>query len=106
MFHMMNEARIGVGMAATMLGMAGYEASLDYARQRPQGRPIGPGGKDPASAAGAHHPARRRQAHAAGAEGVLAKGRWRWSCTAPAWSTSSTPASPQPPKDAACCWRC
>ncbi|WP_088282820.1 acyl-CoA dehydrogenase [Ideonella sp. A 288] len=48
MFHMMNEARIGVGMAATMLGMAGYEASLDYARQRPQGRSIGPAGKDPA----------------------------------------------------------
>jgi alkylation response protein AidB-like acyl-CoA dehydrogenase len=48
MFHMMNEARIGVGLAATMLGMAGYEASLDYARQRPQGRPVGPAGKDPA----------------------------------------------------------
>ncbi len=48
MFHMMNEARIGVGMAATMLGMAGYEASLAYARQRPQGRSIGPAGKDPA----------------------------------------------------------
>jgi butyryl-CoA dehydrogenase len=47
MFHMMNEARIGVGMAATMLGMAGYEASLAYARQRPQGRPVGPSGKDP-----------------------------------------------------------
>ncbi|MFN5723295.1 MAG: acyl-CoA dehydrogenase, partial [Betaproteobacteria bacterium] len=47
MFHMMNEARIGVGMAAAMLGMAGYEASLAYARQRPQGRPIGPAGKDP-----------------------------------------------------------
>ncbi|NBT10240.1 MAG: acyl-CoA dehydrogenase [Betaproteobacteria bacterium] len=46
MFHMMNEARIGVGMAAAMLGMAGYEASLAYARQRPQGRPIGPAGKD------------------------------------------------------------
>ncbi len=46
MFHMMNEARIGVGMAATMLGMAGYHASLDYAKTRPQGRPIGPGGKD------------------------------------------------------------
>jgi alkylation response protein AidB-like acyl-CoA dehydrogenase len=45
MFHMMNEARIGVGMAATMLGMAGYEASLDYAKQRPQGRPITDGGK-------------------------------------------------------------
>ena len=38
MFHMMNEARIGVGMAATMLGMAGYEASLQYAKNRPQGR--------------------------------------------------------------------
>ncbi|AKJ29300.1 acyl-CoA dehydrogenase [Caldimonas brevitalea] len=48
MFHMMNEARIGVGLGATMLGYAGYEASLDYARQRPQGRPIGPGGKDAA----------------------------------------------------------
>jgi len=48
MFHMMNEARIGVGMAATMLGMAGYHASLDYARNRPQGRPVGPAGKDPA----------------------------------------------------------
>jgi alkylation response protein AidB-like acyl-CoA dehydrogenase len=48
MFHMMNEARIGVGLAATMLGMAGYEASLDYAKQRPQGRPMGPQGKDPA----------------------------------------------------------
>ncbi len=47
MFHMMNEARIGVGMAATMLGMAGYHASLDYARNRPQGRPLGAGGKDP-----------------------------------------------------------
>jgi butyryl-CoA dehydrogenase len=48
MFHMMNEARIGVGLGAVMLGMAGYEASLDYARQRPQGRPITAGGKDAA----------------------------------------------------------
>jgi butyryl-CoA dehydrogenase len=39
MFHMMNEARIGVGMGATMLGYAGYQHSLDYARNRPQGRP-------------------------------------------------------------------
>ena len=46
MFHMMNEARIGVGLAATMLGMAGYHASLDYAKNRPQGRPVGQGGKD------------------------------------------------------------
>jgi len=43
MFHMMNEARIGVGLAATMLGMAGYEASLDYAKNRPQGRPVAGG---------------------------------------------------------------
>ena len=46
MFHMMNEARIAVGLGATMLGYAGYEASLDYARNRPQGRPMGVGGKD------------------------------------------------------------
>ena len=46
MFHMMNEARIGVGLGAVMLGYAGYEASLDYARQRPQGRPITGNGKD------------------------------------------------------------
>jgi alkylation response protein AidB-like acyl-CoA dehydrogenase len=46
MFHMMNEARIGVGLGAVMLGYAGYEVSLDYARQRPQGRPTGLGGKD------------------------------------------------------------
>nr|MCU0966196.1 acyl-CoA dehydrogenase family protein [Burkholderiaceae bacterium] len=46
MFHMMNEARIGVGLGAVMLGMAGYEASLDYARQRPQGRHMATSGKD------------------------------------------------------------
>lgn len=40
MFHMMNEARIAVGLGAAMLGHAGYEASLAYARQRTQGRPI------------------------------------------------------------------
>lgn len=48
MFHMMNEARIAIGMAATMLGLAGYYASLDYAKNRPQGRPVGLGGKDAA----------------------------------------------------------
>jgi butyryl-CoA dehydrogenase len=47
MFHMMNEARIGIGLAATSLGLAGYYASLDYARNRPQGRSVGPAGKDP-----------------------------------------------------------
>ncbi|MBS0314902.1 MAG: acyl-CoA dehydrogenase C-terminal domain-containing protein [Proteobacteria bacterium] len=48
MFHMMNEARIGIGLAATMLGMAGYQASLDYAKQRLQGRALGATGKDAA----------------------------------------------------------
>ena len=48
MFHMMNEARIGVGTAAVVLGLAGYYASLDYAKNRPQGRPVGLAGKDPA----------------------------------------------------------
>ncbi|CAN5494299.1 acyl-CoA dehydrogenase [soil metagenome] len=46
MFHMMNEARIAIGMAATMLGMAGYYASLDYAKDRTQGRPLRGAGKD------------------------------------------------------------
>jgi alkylation response protein AidB-like acyl-CoA dehydrogenase len=49
MFHMMNEARIGVGLAATALGLAGYYASLDYAKNRPQGRPIKTSGKDASS---------------------------------------------------------
>ncbi|MFT4975272.1 MAG: alkylation response protein AidB-like acyl-CoA dehydrogenase [Myxococcota bacterium] len=47
MFHMMNEARVGVGLGAAMLGYAGYLFSLDYARQRPQGRP--PWQRDPKS---------------------------------------------------------
>ncbi len=38
MFHMMNEARIGVGLGATCLGYTGYLHSLEYARSRPQGR--------------------------------------------------------------------
>jgi alkylation response protein AidB-like acyl-CoA dehydrogenase len=46
MFHMMNEARIGVGMGAVMLGYRGYLASLEYARDRPQGR--APTNKNPA----------------------------------------------------------
>jgi hypothetical protein len=47
MFHMMNEARIGVGLGAVALGYAGYLESLEYARQRPQGR--APGTKDPSA---------------------------------------------------------
>ncbi|MGY1695027.1 MULTISPECIES: acyl-CoA dehydrogenase [unclassified Geodermatophilus] len=47
MFHMMNEARIGVGMGATVLGYTGYLHALDYARTRTQGRPAT--GRDPSS---------------------------------------------------------
>ena len=47
MFHMMNEARVGVGLGATALGYTGYLHALDYAKGRPQGRPIA--AKDPAS---------------------------------------------------------
>ncbi len=47
MFHMMNEARVGVGNGAVMSALAGYLYSLDYARNRPQGRL--PDGKDPTS---------------------------------------------------------
>ncbi|MEY4208119.1 MAG: hypothetical protein RLZZ20_1271 [Pseudomonadota bacterium] len=45
MFHMMNEARIAVGLGAVMLGYTGYLHALDYARNRPQGRH--PQNKDP-----------------------------------------------------------
>lgn len=45
--HMMNEARISVGLGATMLGYVGYRYSLDYARTRLQGRPAT--NRDPSS---------------------------------------------------------
>jgi alkylation response protein AidB-like acyl-CoA dehydrogenase len=41
MFRMMNEARIGVGLAAAMSGYRGFQLALEYARVRPQGRPLG-----------------------------------------------------------------
>lgn len=47
MFHMMNEARIAVGAGATTIGLGGYLYSLDYARNRPQGRLVS--NKDPES---------------------------------------------------------
>ncbi len=38
MFKMMNEARVGVAMGATMIGYRGYLYSLHYAKERVQGR--------------------------------------------------------------------
>ncbi len=45
MFQMMNEARISVGKQATAVASGAYYASLQYAQERPQGRPIA--AKDP-----------------------------------------------------------
>ena len=47
MFHMMNEARIMVGTSGAVLANAGFQYSLDYAKNRPQGRV--PSCKDPLS---------------------------------------------------------
>ena len=47
MFKMMNEARVGVGLGAAMIGYRGYLESLNYAKNRPQGRPVAD--KDPNS---------------------------------------------------------
>jgi alkylation response protein AidB-like acyl-CoA dehydrogenase len=49
MFHMMNEARIMVGTGAATLALTGYQYSLHYAKERPQGRL--PSCKDPLSPA-------------------------------------------------------
>ncbi|MEN9684414.1 MAG: hypothetical protein RLZZ28_200 [Bacteroidota bacterium] len=48
MFQMMNGARISVGQCAASVAMAAYQASLNYAMERPQGRIAGE--KDPLKA--------------------------------------------------------
>jgi butyryl-CoA dehydrogenase len=45
MFLMMNGARIAVGLSACSTATAAYHASLQYAKERPQGRKILPGGQ-------------------------------------------------------------
>jgi alkylation response protein AidB-like acyl-CoA dehydrogenase len=86
MFHMMNEARIGVGLCAAVLGVTGYLHALDYARNRPQGRhPARRIRRKPQLAIIEHTDVRRMLlAQKAYAEGALA-----WCCTARGWSTSS-----------------
>ena len=78
MFHMMNEARLGVGLSAAAQACAGYRISLDYARERTQGRPAD--AKDPAAPPVpiiAHADVRRMLlAQKAYAEGGLALGLW------------------------------
>lgn len=73
MFHMMNEARIGIGLGASAIAYTGYLHSLEYARTRVQGR-------GPVRTAGpiaiAEHPDVRRMllAQKSYAEGGLALG--------------------------------
>ncbi len=45
MFQMMNDARISVGISATSMATAAYYASLQYAKERPQGRKLTSSGK-------------------------------------------------------------
>lgn len=94
MFHMMNEARIGVGLGATALGIAGYRYSLDYARTRQQGRPAS--NKDPASKPVAiieHADVRRMLlAQKAYVEGALALGLY---CARLVDQLEAAPDSPQ-----------
>ncbi len=48
MFQMMNEARLGVGVQGLALAAAGYQAALDYAKERTQGSHWSKG-KDPSA---------------------------------------------------------
>jgi alkylation response protein AidB-like acyl-CoA dehydrogenase len=74
MFHMMNEARIGVGAGATALGYTAYLKAVEYARERVQGRPVT--AKDPSTPQVAiiEHPDVRRMllAQKSYVEGALA----------------------------------
>ncbi|WP_285034302.1 acyl-CoA dehydrogenase [Mycolicibacterium sp. lyk4-40-TYG-92] len=74
MFHMMNEARLMTGASATALGYTGYLKSLDYARMRPQGRPLSAKDPDTAPVAIIEHPDVKRMllAQKSYVEGALA----------------------------------
>lgn len=73
MFSMMNEARLGVGIAGTAVGYTGYLKSLAYARERLQGRPLGVSPTEPQVAIVEHPDVRRMLlAQKAYVEGALA----------------------------------
>lgn len=62
MFHMMNEARLGVGSLGLFNGSSAYLYALDYARQRKQGRDLTKiMEKDAESVAVINHPDIRRE---------------------------------------------
>ena len=75
MFTMMNEARLGVGLGATAIGYTGYLKSLEYARDRPQGRPAGADPSSPQVPLTGHADVRRMLlAQKSYVEGALALG--------------------------------
>jgi butyryl-CoA dehydrogenase len=76
MFHMMNEARIGIGLGASALAYTGYLHSADYARTRLQGRATRRREPDGQPVAIIEHPDVRRMllAQKSYAEGGLALG--------------------------------
>src|SRR5246127_520989 len=76
MFHMMNEARVGVGLAATALGYTGYLQALSYARTRAQGKPLSRGRESVDEIPIVSHPDVRRMllAQKSYVEGALALG--------------------------------
>ncbi|SFC89461.1 acyl-CoA dehydrogenase [Streptomyces aidingensis] len=74
MFHMMNEARIGVGAGAAALGCTAYLKAVEYARTRLQGRPLGDKNPSGPPVPIIEHPDVRRMllAQKAYAEGAMA----------------------------------
>jgi len=75
MFHMMNEARVGVGLAATALGYTGYLQALSYARTRVQGRSLSRGrGAQDVPIIGHHDVRRMLLAQKSYVEGALGLG--------------------------------
>ena len=60
MFIMMNTARFGVGLQGIGIADRAYQAAREYARERVQGRPVGPASKGGGSRTIAGHPDVRR----------------------------------------------
>jgi alkylation response protein AidB-like acyl-CoA dehydrogenase len=60
MFQMMNNARLGVGLAGTYIASAAYYASLQYAKERPQGRRLNNKNLNEPPTTIIHHPDVRR----------------------------------------------
>jgi butyryl-CoA dehydrogenase len=60
MFQMMNNARLGVGLAGAYIASAAYYASLQYANERPQGRSLKNKDVDQPQTTIIHHPDVRR----------------------------------------------